>query len=399
MTPPSFTPSSHALLGLAPRPSRAVSIAFVVPMQGPTGIYGPGCLACGELAADDLNGGGGIAGRPVELVAVDAGRAPDEVAAEVARLVELGRVDAIAGWHISAVRQAITARVGGRALYAFAAMHEGGDDTPGVFMIGERPVNQLLPATAWMRANHGVSRWAIVGNDYVFPRVTGSTARAALRGSLSEVVSETYVPLGTRDFAGVLRGLDGGEQDGVIMLLMGQDAVHFNRQFAAAGLSSSLTRLSPAVEENTLLAGGVGANANVFAAAAYFDGRRTTHSARHPQRDPFQHRVAGCQRQEEILPLPVILHVPKRHFQVDESLEPPSGREPLEPAGGALAEHLPGEVDGPPLSRPALPAGPLGDRLPPDLPPTRVMRRGSVALLDQRSSSSCSYPISTVRPS
>lgn len=279
MSPPSFTPASHALLGLAPRPPGALSIAFVVPMQGPTGIYGPGCLACGELAADELNAGGGIAGKPVELVAIDAGRAPHEVAAEVARLVELGRVDAIAGWHISAVRQAITARVGGRALYAFAAMHEGGDDTPGVFMIGERPVNQLLPATAWMRANHGVSRWAVVGNDYVFPRVTGSTARMALRGSPSKVVSETYVPLGTRDFAGVLRGLEGGEQDGVIMLLMGQDAVHFNRQFAAAGLSSSLTRLSPAVEENTLLAGGAGANVNVFAAAAYFDGLTTPESA------------------------------------------------------------------------------------------------------------------------
>ena len=25
-------------------------IAFVVPLQGPTGIYGPSCLACGELA-------------------------------------------------------------------------------------------------------------------------------------------------------------------------------------------------------------------------------------------------------------------------------------------------------------------------------------------------------------
>ena len=279
MTPPSYTPSSHALLGLAPRPPGAVSIAFVVPMQGPTGIYGPGCLACGELAAEDLNSAGGIAGRPVELVAVDAGRSPDEVAAEVAGLVAVGRVDAIAGWHISAVRQAITARVGGRALYAFAAMHEGGDDTPGVFMIGERPVNQLLPATAWMRANHGVSRWAVVGNDYVFPRVTGSTARAVLQGSPSQVVSETYVPLGTRDFAGVLRGLESGDQDGVIMLLMGQDAVHFNRQFAAAGLSSSLTRLSPAVEENTLLAGGAGANANVFAAAAYFDSLTTPESA------------------------------------------------------------------------------------------------------------------------
>ena len=28
----------------------AIKIAFVVPLQGPTGIYGPSCLACAGLA-------------------------------------------------------------------------------------------------------------------------------------------------------------------------------------------------------------------------------------------------------------------------------------------------------------------------------------------------------------
>ena len=63
------------------------------------------------------------------------------------------------------------------------------------------------------------------------------------------------------------------------MLLMGQDAVHFNRQFARAGLSAQLPRLSPAVEENTLLAGGASSNEGLFAAAAYFDGMATAESA------------------------------------------------------------------------------------------------------------------------
>lgn len=251
---------------------RPLAVAFVVPMQGPTGIYGPSCLACAELAVEQLNATEGIAGRPVELINVDAGRAPDLVAAEVAALVESGRVEAIAGWHISAVRQAITRRVGGRVVYAYAAMHEGHDDTPGVFMLGERPVNQLLPATRWMHEELGVGRWAVVGNDYVFPRVTAEAARQALQGGPSAIVRETFVPLGTTDFRTVLEDLRRPGIDGVIMLLMGQDAVHFNRQFAKAGLSDALTRLSPAVEENTLLGGGNQAHRGLFAAAAYFDG-------------------------------------------------------------------------------------------------------------------------------
>lgn len=253
----------------------SLRIAFVVPLQGPTGIYGPSCLACGELAVEHLNAGSGIAGRSVELVTVDGGRAPDVVAQEVATLVDSGAVDAIAGWHISAVRQAITRRVGGRMVYAYAAMHEGHDDTPGVFMLGERPINQLLPSAAWMREQLGIGRWAIVGNDYVFPRVTGHTARRTLRASRSRIVQETYVPLGTTNFTDVLRGLERDDLDGVIMLLMGQDAVHFNRQFASHRLDDRLARLSPAIEENTLLGGGSAAHRNLYAAAAYFDNMNT----------------------------------------------------------------------------------------------------------------------------
>jgi urea transport system substrate-binding protein len=257
---------------------RWLSIALVVPQQGPTGIYGPSCLACAELAVDQLNERDGIAGHQVRLVHVDGGRAPAVVADEVAALVDSGRVQAVAGWHISAVRQAITARIGGRVVYVYAAMHEGRDDTPGVFMLGERPVNQLLPATRWMHDQLGVGRWAVVGNDYVFPRVTAAAARLALRDGPSAIVSETYVPLGTTDFRRVLADLRRPGVEGVIMLLMGQDAVHFNRQFAKAGLSEELPRLSPAVEENTLLGGGAAANDGLYAAAAYFEGIGTTES-------------------------------------------------------------------------------------------------------------------------
>ncbi|MDX6280100.1 MAG: urea transport system substrate-binding protein [Kribbellaceae bacterium] len=255
-----------------------LSIALVVPLQGPTGIYGPSCLACAQLAVEQLNAARGIAGRQVELVQVDAGRAPSAVAEEVGRLVDSGRVDAVAGWHISAVRVALTRRIGGKVVYAFAAMHEGGDDTPGVFMLGERPVNQLLPATHWIGEQHGVRRWAVVGNDYIYPRVTAATTTKSLEGSASSIVQSDFVPLGTSDFSNVIKGLERAEVDGVIMLLMGQDAVHFNRQFAKAGLSERLLRLSPAIEENTLLAAGPTANKGLYAAAAYFDGLATTES-------------------------------------------------------------------------------------------------------------------------
>lgn len=256
-----------------------MDIAFVVPLQGPTGMYGPSCIACGELAAHQLNLTSGIAGSPVTLRLVDAGRDPEVVADEVAFLVASGQVQAIAGWHISAVRRAITRKVGGHVVYAYAAMHEGYDHTPGVFMLGERPANQLVPATAWMRENLGARRWMIVGNDYVFPRVTAASMHRALRDSPSSIAGSVYVPLGTTDFTDVIAMAERANVDGIMMLLMGQDAVQFNRAFGRAGLADRLTRLSPAVEENTLLGAGAAANRNLYAAAAYFESLGTEQSS------------------------------------------------------------------------------------------------------------------------
>jgi len=134
------------------------SVAFVVPLQGPTGIYGPSCLACGELAAEQLNARSGVAGRRIDLVIVDGGRPPELVAAEVGHLVESRRVQAVAGWHISTVRQAITRRIGGQVVYAYAAMHEGRDDTAGVFMLGERaaPASRVGAAMTLLAGATGI---------------------------------------------------------------------------------------------------------------------------------------------------------------------------------------------------------------------------------------------------
>ncbi len=87
-------------------------------------------------------------------------------------------------------------------------------------------------------------------------------------------------PLGTTDFSRVLHEIEVCGADTVMMLLVGQDGVEFNRQFAEWGALSAWWRGSvPHVEENMLLAGSGGAaNTGLFAAAGYFDGLNTTQS-------------------------------------------------------------------------------------------------------------------------
>ncbi|MGY4710898.1 substrate-binding domain-containing protein [Mycolicibacterium sp. CBM1] len=260
------------------QPTPAINVALVIPRSGSAGIYGPSCEACAELAIADLNATTGLLGRVVRLIPVDGSRPPAAVAAEIARLVDRGAIDAVTGWHISPVRQAIARVTAGRVPYVYGPLYEGGERTPGLFLTGETPSRQLLPAMDWMQSEHGVDRWIVIGNDYVWPRQTGAAAAGHAIAQGKPLVGEIYVPLGTEDFSATIRDVEVSGATGVVLLLVGRDGVMFNRQFAAVGLDAAVPRLSPHVEENMLMASGSESNRGLFAAAGYFEALHTTAS-------------------------------------------------------------------------------------------------------------------------
>lgn len=269
--------SASSLTGEGPTAlDDAVRLALVTPWQGPAGMFGLSCRMCSELAAAEINADGGLLGRPVDLHHVDGGAEPDAVAREVDQLVRTGEVDAVVGWHISAVRRRLAPRVAGQVPYVYTALYEGGERTPGVLLTGETPANQLGPALSWMREQLGVRRWAVVGNDYVWPRASATAAHRWARVHRAEITADLFVPLGTRDFSATLRELDRSGADGVLMLLVGEDAVHFNRAFADADMHFRHTRLSTLMDENMLLASGPRATRSLYAAAGYFEDLATS---------------------------------------------------------------------------------------------------------------------------
>ena len=181
------------------------------------------------------------------------------------------------GWHISAVRQAVVRRLAGRVPYVYTALYEGGEQSPGVFLTGETPAAQVLPALRWLSQELGVRRWATVGNDYVWPRASAAAVRRSAPACGIEVRDEVFVPLGCEDYTAVLHRIERCDCDGLLMLLVGQDAVRFNQQFAAAGLDA-LVRLSPLMDENMLLATGAASTSGLYASAGYFEALPTADS-------------------------------------------------------------------------------------------------------------------------
>jgi len=256
----------------------AIEVGLLIPLHGSAGIYGPSCELCAQLAAEEVNAEGGVLGRPLRLRVVDASGAPAAVAAKVRALVADGAVDAVVGWHISAIRNAVAPGIAGRVPYVYTALYEGGEHHPGVFLVGETPSRQLLPAMRWLHAEAGVRRWCVVGNDYVWPRGTAAAARLYAPRCNGRICDEVFVPLGSTAFDGVVRRIERHRADAVLMLLVGQDAVEFNRAFARARLDESCRRLSTLMEENTLLASGAESTRGICAAAAYFESLVTPES-------------------------------------------------------------------------------------------------------------------------
>lgn len=265
-----FSPVALANASLR-RDPEALTVALVIPLHGPAGIIGPSAELCAQLAVEELNATTGAAGREVQVVVVDGGSSPDQVADEVEGLVAREEVDAVVGWHISAVRQALAPRLSGRVPYVYSALYEGGERTPGVFLTGETPDRQVRPAIRWLTHSLGVRSWAIVGDDYVWPIKSADRARSYLAECGARLCDQLFVPLGTTDFTPALHRVERSGCDAVLMLLVGSDAVEFNRQFAARGLHDGCVRLSPLMDENMLLASGLGATVDLYSAAAFFE--------------------------------------------------------------------------------------------------------------------------------
>lgn len=245
---------------------------LLVPMCGSAGIWGPSCISSAQTALAELNAANGIGGREVKMIPVDAAvETGEDLLWTVNDMIETGEISAIVGMHLSPVRQNLSKVIGGRIPYVYTPLYEGGETSPGVFAIGETPSDQLGPAISSITRRHKVRKWALIGNDYVWPRSSHQFAKTHIRDLGAEVVMDCYVPMGVNCFEKLIDILIDSGADAVVLSLIGQDAIDFNRAFGALDLDRSIIRLSCAIEENGLLAIGSGNTKRLYASSSYFN--------------------------------------------------------------------------------------------------------------------------------
>ena len=250
------------------------TVGMVVPFAGPGGIYGPSAQAVTELAVHEINADGGVLGHEIRVEMIDGGAPLRVMKAQVAELLLRQEIQALAGWHISSVRNALIPLVAKRVPYVYSAVYEGGEQRSGTYCTGEVPGNQLEPAMQWLRENTGARRWYVVGDDYVWPRLSFKAVKERASRMKISIVGHAFLSEAPeKRTSAIPRLMDDVRRSGcdaVLMLMVGQNAVDFNRAFAEWGLHDRMLRFSPLMEENMLLASGLGATQNLYSAGAYF---------------------------------------------------------------------------------------------------------------------------------
>jgi ABC-type branched-subunit amino acid transport system substrate-binding protein len=268
-------------------------VAVLAPMSGSAGIWGPSCISSAQLAIHEINSRAGISGVPIVPLFLDSDdSAVGALEQEVAALIEERSIEAIVGMNVSSVRQRLNDAVRGRVPYVYTPLYEGNEHHPNVYTIGETPADQLQPAIRDLSRRLRLRRWALIGNDYVWPRTSHAVARQSIAECGGVVTYEGYVPFGLENAEWLAEKIARTRPDMVLVSLVGQDAVEFNRAFGQMDLDRHIFRFSTAMEENVLMATGAEYTKRLFAASSYFSSLATPGNAEFKERYRAIH--SGC---------------------------------------------------------------------------------------------------------
>ena len=195
-----------------------------------------------ELAVDEINRGGGLLGRKVELVVRDDNGTPGDAVRVAEELVSREKVDVLMGTFSSAVGLAVADFAKQRKVL-FIASEPLTDKI--VWDSGNRYTFRLRPSTYMQTAmlvpyaaKLSKRRWAIVYPDYEY----GKSATAAFKQQMIALQPagiefvEFAAPLGKIDAGPVVQAMADAKPDAIFSSLFGADLAKFVREGELRGL-------------------------------------------------------------------------------------------------------------------------------------------------------------------
>src|SRR5687767_3662599 len=195
-----------------------------------------------ELALEEINAAGGVAGRKLELVVRDDGGNPGDAVRVAEELIARERVNVLMGTFASHVGLAVSNLAAQRRIL-FVASEPLTDKI--VWENGNRYTWRLRPSTymqsamlAPEAAKLKKKRWAIVYPNYEYGVSAVATFKQLLKAAQPDVefVAEQAPPLGKLDAGSVVQALADAKPDAIFNVLFGADLAKFVREGNTRGL-------------------------------------------------------------------------------------------------------------------------------------------------------------------
>lgn len=203
-----------------------------------------------QLALDEINAKGGVAGRKIEIVSRDDGATTGDATRVAEELVTREGASFLFGSFLSNVGVAMADFANQRKVLYIAAepltdavtMAQGNRYT---FRV--RPNNTMQVGMLVERAKlAGVKRWAIVAPNYEYGQSAAAVFKKLLKEKVpgAEIVAEQYPALGKIEAGATVAALDQAKPDGIFNVLFGADLTSFVREGETRGLFGGKTVLS-----------------------------------------------------------------------------------------------------------------------------------------------------------
>src|SRR2546423_13375249 len=182
--------------------NRPARVGVITDQTGALSFMGIANANVAKMVIDDINTGGGLLGRPVELYVEDSATGDREAEAAAAKLVDEVQVDVVVGGIYSSTRQAIKGPAvdQGKKLYIYPEQYEGQECHPLIFCTGPVPAQQVDPFFPWLMQQTGARKFYMPSADYIWPVTMNKRVREVVTAEGGSIVGEEYFPLDHTDY-------------------------------------------------------------------------------------------------------------------------------------------------------------------------------------------------------
>jgi len=216
-----------------------IKLGIATDITGPIAPSGNSNWQVAQLAAEQINAAGGIAGRPVQLFLEDTASDPKAAVANVRKLIQREKVDVVFGGITSAMRQAIKDPIvnRGRTLYIYPQLYEGQECTKHLYNTGPSPAQQVDELIPYLIKTVGKKRFAMPSANYVWPQLLNKYARKVIEANGGEVVFEEYYPLDQPEYSATINKIRDGKVDCVFNTIIPPGLQPFTKQLYESGFT------------------------------------------------------------------------------------------------------------------------------------------------------------------